>query len=363
MFFTMSNERDIKAYSLQKEANSCIIKFNQENPKGINNANFNFNDLHKKFPKYSSFSITVAGDSSNQNRMLNRAVEQILFNSIIGAGFRPFFLPANRTFFPAYYKYVYTAAKEEIDLMNTTRHLSNESSTTANPNASSPFTKPLNRLVKQMFDLGKQSKANDYYKDLLLELKELIGGDIEHQSTAGLSPVEFKLKYNEGKELDMYLSSSSSNQLATLFLYLKYWAGPANNFLFIDEPEENLHPANQIKLINILMKFANMNNNRILITTHSPLMSEAINNYMHIAHLKEIKKFSNESISEIEGDLDFTFDLKQRDFGLYFFNGNTIKEYAINSYGTLFKEFKSIENRMKKISSLLKNHIYEAEND
>ena len=46
MFFTMSNERDIKAYSLQKEANSCIIKFNQENPKGINNANFNFNDFN-----------------------------------------------------------------------------------------------------------------------------------------------------------------------------------------------------------------------------------------------------------------------------------------------------------------------------
>ncbi|MCI1189411.1 ATP-binding protein [Hymenobacter sp. DH14] len=359
LFIFISKERTTRAYSLIKTKNSFKIRLKKEKIDGFEDS-FNFQNLQKAFPTYTSYSITYDNEPSYINKSINRSIERIIFNSIIGSRFLPFFLPANRTFFPAYYKYVYTAAKDELDLMNGTRQITADNVVSENKPVN-PFTKPLNRLVKQMFDLGKQPKPNNYYKDLLDELRELIGGDIEHQANAGLSPVEFKLRHHEGQELEMHLSSSSSNQLATLYLYFKYWANDKNNFLFIDEPEENLHPSNQIKLINILMKFASMNNNRILITTHSPLMSEAINNYMHLAHLKESTSFAFEKIKEIQGELDSKFDLKKNDFGLYFFDGSHIKEYAITAYGTLFKEFKEVETRMKEISSVLKNHIFESE--
>jgi len=61
------------------------------------------------------------------------------------------------------------------------------------------------------------------------------------------------------------------NQLSTLYLYFKYWAHQENNFLMIDEPEENLHPKNQIALLNVLLTFAQTNNNKVLMTTHSRL--------------------------------------------------------------------------------------------
>ena len=131
---------------------------------------------------------------------------------------------------------------------------------------------------------------------------------------------------DNGKELDMYLSSSTANQLTTLYLYLKYWAGKSDNFLIIDEPEENLHPKNQIALLDILMKFADRNNNRVLVTTHSPLMAEAVNNHAHISFLQD----KGENVEELlAGNEDFTphENLKFDDYGVYFFDGEGIEEY------------------------------------
>ena len=77
-----------------------------------------------------------------------------------------------------------------------------------------------------------------------------------------------RLKINEG--------SSSVRSLVDLFIYLKHVA-KKGDLLMIDEPELNLHPDNQRKLMQL---FAQLNNVgiKIYVTTHSDYFVKELNN-------------------------------------------------------------------------------------
>ncbi|MGB0930293.1 MAG: AAA family ATPase [Chitinophagales bacterium] len=269
----------------------------------------------------------------------------------------PFFLPANRSFYPNFYKYIFSVAKEEKELIN--KYLTNGEGIEKIRNlAKHSYTESMNQLITQTNNLNKRIIENDYYTDLLEDLEKIIGGTIEIISVEGIAPIEFKLKMEDGKELDMHLASSSSNQLTTLYLYLKYWARPHHNLLILDEPEENLHPQNQIALIDLLMRFGNCNNNRVLITTHSPLMTETINNYIQLSNLHE-KGIDTEKLIEEKGlQMSHITDLKPQDFGVYFFDGKSITNYKVKDYGVFFSDFKKAERKVKGVHYILSDEIF-----
>lgn len=62
---------------------------------------------------------------------------------------------------------------------------------------------------------------------------------------------------DEGLKIDLYNASSSIKQIAPLLLYLRYRAAP-NQTLIIDEPEMNLHPEGQAKLLEALGMLVNL---------------------------------------------------------------------------------------------------------
>jgi ABC-type Mn2+/Zn2+ transport system ATPase subunit len=78
---------------------------------------------------------------------------------------------------------------------------------------------------------------------------------------------ELALTVNDRLRLDLYNASSSIKQLAPLLLYLRYRAAE-NQVLIIDEPEMNLHPEGQAKLLEVLAMLANLGV-YVLLTTHS----------------------------------------------------------------------------------------------
>ena len=75
-------------------------------------------------------------------------------------------------------------------------------------------------------------------------------------------------------------------ELAPLVLYLRYLAEP-NDWIIIDEPEMNLHPAAQVELIEFLAMLVNAGLH-VLITTHSPYIVD------HIANLMQAAKHENQ---------------------------------------------------------------------
>lgn len=286
-----------------------------------------------------------------------------LSDLLITKNLNSFFLPANRSFYPTFYKYIYSVAKEENDRISSAIRAGKNMESIA-ALSKRPYTKAMDILTESIYNLNKNGylTSQSKYMDLIEELEVIMGGQIVVKSVEGIAPIEFRLKMNSGQELDMHVSSSTSNQLTTLYLYLKYWAKESDNFLVIDEPEENLHPENQIKLVNLLMKFANRSNNKVLITTHSPLMADAVNNHLHLGYLKS----QNIDIQEIIEKNNLPFDtegsaLTHEDMGIYFFNGKDIKEYQVGDYGAFFKDFKQAEDEVRDTANILKGYIYENE--
>jgi hypothetical protein len=81
--------------------------------------------------------------------------------------------------------------------------------------------------------------------------------------------------------LEMPISSSMVKELAPLVLYLRYLAWP-DELLIIDEPEMNLHPEAQAKMIEFLCMLVNAGL-RVLVTTHSTYIVDHLANLIHAA--------------------------------------------------------------------------------
>lgn len=59
-------------------------------------------------------------------------------------------------------------------------------------------------------------------------------------------------------------------------------------FMIVEEPEQNLYPTSQIKILEELIKITNSErSNKVVITTHSPFVISAVNNYIYAAHTKK----------------------------------------------------------------------------
>lgn len=284
-----------------------------------------------------------------------------------------FFLPASRSFFPIFYSYIYQIERKEREqivnkLLTLMETRNNEEriklSELQELNIGKrPYTEPMNQVIENLYSLNDNQEINneEFYLNLVQKLQQIMGGEITPQSQEGIAPIEldFKLDIN-GNSLPMYLASSSVNQLTLLYLYFKYWVTENNNFLIMDEPEENLHPENQINLLNILLTFVSARDNKVLITTHSPILADAINNYIYLDILKNEYQINIEKIIE-EHQLkyvDTDVSIAKEKVGVYFFKGDKIIDYESRDYSISFRNFREVEKNLDKSLRILSDYIY-----
>jgi predicted ATP-dependent endonuclease of OLD family len=123
-----------------------------------------------------------------------------------------------------------------------------------------------------------QIRAYVQIADLLEKL--ILGGRIEISQQENLMEEdhikELLFQPTEHNKLEIAIASSMVKELSPLVLYLRYLAKP-NELLIIDEPEMNLHPEAQVKMIELLAMLSNAGLN-ILITTHSPYVVDHLTN-------------------------------------------------------------------------------------
>jgi len=260
------------------------------------------------------------------------------------------FLPSTRTFFPQFYKYIYRLEKESKDDLIKQIKLGN-------------------RIDIDIFNSSYESSVDDIIKKMTLEvekprnsnylepLERIIEGKIEVKKAESFAMATLKYVTKDGLELEMYKSSSMSNQLSLLYLYFKYWVKNENNFLMIDEPEINLHPQKNIELLELLLKFSSENNNRVLLTTHSPVMAEALINYILMFNLKEQGKNINEILKDSDIEIDSNIELTKDDIGIYYFDGNSIISYEADTFGLHFGTFTKVKRDINRAKSLFLEHL------
>ena len=141
------------------------------------------------------------------------------------------------------------------------------------------YPQPVEDFLDFLTDVESEKPSNT--RSPFAKLADTIESSIQntnktrYRSTA-LGGKEIITQVEKGLDIDLYNASSSIKQLAPLLLYLRYRA-KENDLLIIDEPEMNLHPESQAKLLEVLAMLVNHGVN-VLLTTHSPYLMAHLNN-------------------------------------------------------------------------------------
>jgi AAA15 family ATPase/GTPase len=111
--------------------------------------------------------------------------------------------------------------------------------------------------------------------------KRILGGSLDFSTSE--PDVSRKILFHpaKGVALDIPIVSSMVKELSPIVLYLRYLA-LEGDWLIIDEPEMNLHPEAQTKLIEVLAMLVNAGIH-VLITSHTPYMVDHLVNLVTAA--------------------------------------------------------------------------------
>ncbi len=148
-------------------------------------------------------------------------------------------------------------------------------------------------MLSSMFESGSVERAErekaakrdqrirKYIKLAEVLEKQILEGDVDFSTPEPDPRREILFRTTTGAFLDLPVVSSMIKELSPLVLYLRYLA-EAGELLVIDEPEMNLHPEAQAKMIEFLAMLVNAGL-RVLITTHSPYIVDHLTNLMQAA--------------------------------------------------------------------------------
>lgn len=118
-----------------------------------------------------------------------------------------------------------------------------------------------------------KSNENDIPIDCFSQINEQLNGELDISESGD---IVFK-DNNSGKELGLHSTATGIANLGIVSLLIKKGIINKGSFLFIDEPESNLHPAWQGVMVETLYKLSLCGVN-VVITTHSLDMMQRIEN-------------------------------------------------------------------------------------
>jgi predicted ATP-dependent endonuclease of OLD family len=177
-------------------------------------------------------------------------------------------------------------------------------------------------------------------KDLAIRIESLIqdGNKTRYRKTA-LGGRELIVSVPNGPHIDLYNASSSIKQIAPLLLYLRHRAAP-NDILFIDEPEMNLHPESQAKLLEILAILVNKGV-KVFLTTHSPYLMAHLNNLVLGDHVPD-KNRQKQARSLYLRDPEALLNIDQ--VGAYEMKDNNLVSLKDPDYGIRWDTLSDVSN-------------------
>lgn len=129
----------------------------------------------------------------------------------------------------------------------------------------SPLGASLNGVPDYFYDMAvalRRRRIEHPFSGIHESLHDAIGGKI---SLSEAGDLEFQQK---GKPIPLSLTSAGVANMGMLALLIERGALERGSFLFIDEPESNLHPAWQVEMAAFLFELARQGVN-VVISTHS----------------------------------------------------------------------------------------------
>ena len=222
------------------------------------------------------------------NRVIGDALKDILFSHLFP---KPFIASAERTGAAIFRKELNFARNRLLEQMGRDKDI--------NPieyfdKAYSDYALPVNENVEFTRHLEEISKSESYIlkeqPTLLEEFSDIIGGNY---TVTKNDELYYTPKSNQRLKLTMDESSSAVRSLLDIGFYLRHVAQPGD-ILMIDEPELNLHPENQRRIIRLFSCLVNMGI-KVFLTTHSDYIIKELNTLIMLNQDKPyLKKLSSD---------------------------------------------------------------------
>ena len=140
------------------------------------------------------------------------------------------------------------------------------------------------QLITNLLTSEKKLKKGHFYELACNLERELINGEIKFSTDELKEEIVFVDK-NYDLEIELKMLSSSIRELVPVIIYLKYFLKKGDT-LIIEEPENHLHPKNQLILVKYFTKAINQGLN-LIITTHSDYIVEKFNNFIRLGNAQD----------------------------------------------------------------------------
>ena len=146
-------------------------------------------------------------------------------------------------------------------------------------------------FIRQLEDIAKrQSFLAKEHPEVLDDFTDIIGGEYTITQDDQL----YYVPKGTGLKLTMVESSSAVRSLLDLGFYLRHVA-QKGDLLMVDEPELNLHPANQRRIARLFARLVNLGV-KVFITTHSDYIIKELNTLIMLNHNKpHLKRIAKEN--------------------------------------------------------------------
>ncbi|EKV58295.1 hypothetical protein A966_00885 [Brachyspira hampsonii 30446] len=340
--YIFNSDNEIKLENIKLVFNNNKIKFVFEKSKKIqNNKEINEFYIHVQIQNNVKYGVgfELNNDDINYNMIIigiiNFIINNYFYNGLIPFIFsnRETFLPVSRTGFLLSRNDISASARaSKYD-----RYAEKNNQYLSRPIMD--FLDNFDELSKQKNDIEHMTKKLYLMLDFI-EKNMLFGKIMINEETKNI----YYKPDNTELEFQMYLSSAVVTELTPLYLFLKY--GFIKRKLLMEEPEISLHPKLQQQLTRLFIKLINSGIN-VMITTHSDIIIQHINNMIKLNNNKEdVKKELMEKYNYDEDDLIsedkvrmYQFDVKEDGFteiteikgSKYGFQAPTFHKYLMQS--------------------------------
>ena len=221
--------------------------------------------------------------------LANFVVNVIISNAIFADSFpTPFISSAERTGVAIFRKELNFARNRLLEEMGRADHKIDPRELLFKAHQSYP--QPIEDNVDFIRELEDLTKRNSYIAKNTPEVLESFAGIIDGEYTITRND---ELYYTpKGTRLKLTIDQSSSNvrSLLDMGFYLHHVARKGD-LLMVDEPESNLHPANQRRIARLFARLVNLDV-KVFITTHSDYIIKELNTLIMLnrdkPHLKRI---------------------------------------------------------------------------
>jgi len=207
----------------------------------------------------------------------------------------------------------------------------------------SRYARPIKDNIDFVRDIAEHSKKKSMliqkHPELKKELNRMSGGDYKAEG----SQILFSFKNKRiTKKIPVHLASSGIKSQLDLNFYIRHIAREGD-LLMIDEPELNLHPANQRRMARFFARLIKAGI-RVFITTHSDYIIKELNNLVILGNEFEDKEKIMKQYGYTEEDIIDKNMLK-----VYIAEDNTLKKAHVDDFGIEIGSFDHEINEMNQM--------------